>query len=385
MGDYEDFDACVADNQDKRDPEAYCAAIKRQIEGAAELSDRDREVITASDHYSDRLLDETPCWDNYTMVGTKTVDGREVPNCVPDDDVPDANLAAADDRCGEGRVRIGNRCVDLSRVTSGDDDVPPSVLSDGRMLAEFDAGDAVSWSWQGETVHGRVSEINEEQATVGDVTIEGDPDDEEPVYVIDEYDDEAGGFRSSNVAKPESSLNESQRDLPDRTEDNMLAAAQHLQLKSLESEPIERVEDGGDTVRYRNLKLLSPGIWADAGSQTETYYPPEGIAALQAHYDESEHDGPPILTPRSGTTTRRRSPVTSTRRRSTRTTTATCSAISSWTRARARASSPTRTCGRRWRRAARSASAARVSRFRPKASSSHTTPSVTCHASTAAD
>jgi hypothetical protein len=294
MGDYEDFDACVADNQDKRDPEAYCAAIKRQIEGAAELSDRDREVITASDHYSDRLLDETPCWDNYTMVGTKTVDGREVPNCVPDDDVPDANLAAADDRCGEGKVRIGNRCVDLSRVTSGDDDVPPSVLSDGRMLAEFDAGDAVSWSWQGETVHGRVSEINEEQATVGDVTIEGDPDDEEPVYVIDEYDDEAGGFRSSNVAKPESSLNESQRDLPDRTEDNMLAAAQHLQLKSLESEPIERVEDGGDTVRYRNLKLLSPGIWADAGSQTETYYPPEGIAALQAHYDESEHDGPPL-------------------------------------------------------------------------------------------
>jgi hypothetical protein len=24
-----------------------------------------------------------PCWEDYVQVGTKTVDGREVPNCVP--------------------------------------------------------------------------------------------------------------------------------------------------------------------------------------------------------------------------------------------------------------------------------------------------------------
>ncbi len=24
-----------------------------------------------------------PCWENYVQVGTKIVDGREVPNCVP--------------------------------------------------------------------------------------------------------------------------------------------------------------------------------------------------------------------------------------------------------------------------------------------------------------
>jgi hypothetical protein len=24
-----------------------------------------------------------PCWENYVQVGTKVVDGREVPNCVP--------------------------------------------------------------------------------------------------------------------------------------------------------------------------------------------------------------------------------------------------------------------------------------------------------------
>ena len=74
----------------------------------------------------------------------------------------------------------------------------------------------------------------------------------------------------------------------------MNSTLQHLTLKSLETEPIERVEEDGDTVRFRNLKLLSPGVWSDAGSQTATYYPPEGIANLEAHYNESEHNGPPV-------------------------------------------------------------------------------------------
>ena len=33
FGEYENFEDCVAKNQDKADPEAYCATIKRQIEG----------------------------------------------------------------------------------------------------------------------------------------------------------------------------------------------------------------------------------------------------------------------------------------------------------------------------------------------------------------
>jgi hypothetical protein len=32
FGPYADFAACVAANRDKRDPEAYCATIKREIE-----------------------------------------------------------------------------------------------------------------------------------------------------------------------------------------------------------------------------------------------------------------------------------------------------------------------------------------------------------------
>jgi len=53
--------------------------------------------------------------------------------------------------------------------------------------AEFGVGDPVRWTWDGEPVHGRVAEVRPEQATVSGNTITGDED--EPVYVIDEYDD----------------------------------------------------------------------------------------------------------------------------------------------------------------------------------------------------
>lgn len=33
------------------------------------------------------LSEEDPCWEGYTMVGTKSQDGESVPNCVPSDDV----------------------------------------------------------------------------------------------------------------------------------------------------------------------------------------------------------------------------------------------------------------------------------------------------------
>lgn len=39
---------------------------------------------------------------------------------------------------------------------------------------------------------------------------------------------------------------------------------------------IERVEEG-DTVRYRDVLLLAPGVWGDAGSGRHVYYSPEGI------------------------------------------------------------------------------------------------------------
>ena len=69
---------------------------------------------------------------------------------------------------------------------------------------------------------------------------------------------------------------------------------QHLTLKSLDTEPIERIDEGDGLVRFTSIRLLSPGVWSDAGSETATYYPPEGIANLEAHYDPDKHDGPPV-------------------------------------------------------------------------------------------
>ena len=41
--------------------------------------------IIPEDMGKDLPEDKDPCWKNYKMVGTKTKDGKEVPNCVPED------------------------------------------------------------------------------------------------------------------------------------------------------------------------------------------------------------------------------------------------------------------------------------------------------------
>ena len=76
---YESFDQCVIDNEDKNNPDAYCAAIKQDAKGEEALSEAEREYA-----------EDDPCWEGYTQVGMKTDEnGNRVPNCVPDDDVPE--------------------------------------------------------------------------------------------------------------------------------------------------------------------------------------------------------------------------------------------------------------------------------------------------------
>jgi chaperonin cofactor prefoldin len=142
-------------------------------------------------------------------------------------------------------------------------------------------------------VSGRVAEVREEQATVGDgdVTITGDED--EPVYIIDEYDEEQEGFERANVAKPESSLTDSQRDLPSRSDDNYLAAAVRLAVGvSLDKQPIERDRLAGGEVAYRNIKLLDEGVWTDQNSRTPTLYDEKTFDNLEASYGD-QYQGPP--------------------------------------------------------------------------------------------
>ena len=89
-------------------------AICQDMENKGELS--------SASFDGPQLQEEDPCWDGYTMVGFKEENGRQVPNCVPDDDVPDANLA---DNCPEGQAEIDGECIEIEEV----DDAPPSVLN----------------------------------------------------------------------------------------------------------------------------------------------------------------------------------------------------------------------------------------------------------------
>jgi hypothetical protein len=61
----------------------------------------------------------------------------------------------------------------------------------------------------------------------------------------------------------------------------------------LNTEPIQRKEESGGAVRYANLELLTEGVWTDQKSRTPTLYPEDGIAEIEAEYDDGQH-GPPV-------------------------------------------------------------------------------------------
>jgi len=67
---------------------------------------------------------------------------------------------------------------------------------------KYSSGDGVSWSWQGSTVRGIVTDRTKDSFTVDGNKITGD--DGEPVYKIDEVKD--GERTGQKVAKPQSSL-----------------------------------------------------------------------------------------------------------------------------------------------------------------------------------
>ena len=113
-------------------------------------------------------------------------------------------------------------------------DTPMTASKSIDTKSEFGVGDAVRWTWSGEPVHGRVAEVRDEQATVSGNTITGDED--ESVYIIDEYDERVDMLRRENVAKPESSLNASRADIPERRETNYAADSEYDSLTTVVSE-----------------------------------------------------------------------------------------------------------------------------------------------------
>lgn len=58
-----------------------------------------------------------------------------------------------------------------------------------------------------------------------------------------------------------------------------------FQLGEIEDEPIEREEQGNNTVIYRNMQVLAPGTWTDAASRETIWYSPDGIRNLEVEPD----------------------------------------------------------------------------------------------------
>jgi hypothetical protein len=84
FGEYKDFADCVAKNKDKTDPEAYCATIKRKVEGSTqnvggkkELSEKDYEEFK-KDHMAHGYTEEQTkeYWDTY-VIGMKELTAGE--------------------------------------------------------------------------------------------------------------------------------------------------------------------------------------------------------------------------------------------------------------------------------------------------------------------
>jgi len=107
---------------------------------------------------------------------------------------------------------------------------------------EFGVGDGVMWSSNDTSVHGRVAEVGDEFEPADGVTITGDEG--EAVYLIHELDDSLSPpqYRRENVAKPQSSLDESTMDLPP-TEGNF--ADDENSMSEDDTEP--DAESGTDT------------------------------------------------------------------------------------------------------------------------------------------
>lgn len=69
---------------------------------------------------------------------------------------------------------------------------------------EYDTGDWVSRDWQGGNVYGKIRDRSKDQFTVEGNTITGD--EEEPVYKMEQYDEEQEEFTGQMIAVPQSGL-----------------------------------------------------------------------------------------------------------------------------------------------------------------------------------
>jgi hypothetical protein len=133
FADYEDFDACTRANSDKRDPDAYCAAIKRAVEEADIDAPPDVVHLAETDILAeglDRLTEERPNeWGRFesehgvAWVGLST--GATIYQAGDYEDDNDENDADTE------QEQVEDFAIDIHEIRQDGDDGP---AEDGTLL-----------------------------------------------------------------------------------------------------------------------------------------------------------------------------------------------------------------------------------------------------------
>jgi hypothetical protein len=155
--------------------------------------------------------------------------------------------------------------------------------------AQYSVGDKVKWSWQGSTVHGKVSDVGD-SFTVSGNKITGDEG--EAVYKIDEWDDDAEEFNDGNVAKPESSLSKS-----DKTMEPSDSASGPSSTEGL-SATDQEYEVGEETIDITPPDYMQSAAQAYLDASDENMVPDEcgsGTGSERASQIVDDEVGPEVI------------------------------------------------------------------------------------------
>jgi len=160
------------------------------------------------------------------------------------------------------------------------------LADNDKELQEFGEGDWVRWEFATGSSRGQVEQVNTEEPI--EITVEGSdvrrvPEEDNPAYLITEWDDEQGEL-TNEVVKKESELTDADEpaDFGRENAAFRLAAEDNIQ----NPDDIERVEEDGGAVRYTDIMLLAPGTWTDAASQQTIWYAPDAIKQSAANWSD---------------------------------------------------------------------------------------------------
>jgi hypothetical protein len=110
-------ESVLEDNPDYSESRAY-AICNAQFNSDVDPGDVEAESVADLAPQLDVQADG-PCWDGYVMVGTKTENGREVPNCVPEEDADEMReQAGGDAERAAAQYRATVRTLDMLAHTS---------------------------------------------------------------------------------------------------------------------------------------------------------------------------------------------------------------------------------------------------------------------------